>query len=179
MLLVRVLRIADISLVSGLIAAFVVAVGAPMAMSVVAAVDASAAAAADVEPGFTGETVSALPAVTIPGVKGGLLYVMIRRWLPGSTVVRGLTFGVVLLLFPGMPMMLIERDLDIGPAFLTLPLFGALFVGYGLMVAALVRRFESLWPASRPRPVLATLAFTPLGLLALMSLVLVIPLPTH
>ena len=117
--------------------------------------------------------------VTLPAVKGGLLYVAIRRWLPKSTALSGLTFGLLLLLFPGLPMMLFEGDFSIGPAGLTLPLFGALFLGYGLAVAFLVRRLEAAWPSSRPLPAVAVSAFVPLALLGLLSLLIIVPFPTH
>lgn len=177
--MVRLLRMADIGVVSGLLAAILTAVGARLAMRLVAVIDESSVAAADVEAGFTGETGFVLFMVAIPAIKGGLLYLLIRRWLPGSTLLQGLGFGGLLLLLLGVPMMLFEADFDIGPVFVTWPLFGALFLGYGAVVAGLVRGMEALWPADRPLPALAITGFVPLAPLLLISLVLVIPFPGH
>jgi hypothetical protein len=36
------------------------------------------------------------------GIIGGLVYVVIRRWLPGGGLLKGVAFGLVLLCFSGI-----------------------------------------------------------------------------
>ena len=135
------LRLANIGLLAGLVAGFLVAVGARINMRLVTLVDNSSPT--DIR-GFTSDTVALLVVVSLAAVKGGLLYVLLKRWLPGSITWSGLTFGVLILLFPGVPMMMFDEAFSIGPALLTWPLFGILFVAYGFAVAALVRGLETV-----------------------------------
>ena len=175
----RRLRLAGIGITAGLVAAFLAAVGARLAMWLVALIDESAVSAADVDTGFTSETGFVLFIVTVPALKGWLLYVLIRRWLPGTTLLQGFSFGGLLLLLLGMPRMLFEGDFDIGPTLVTWPLFGALFVAYGVVAAAVVWGLETLWPAERPLRGLAVTGSVLLAPLLLISIVVVIPFPGH
>lgn len=72
------IRLADIGFLSGLVAGFVVAVGARLAMRIVAVVDADAASQVT-DTGVTGETLFVLFAVTLAGTPLGLLFMGVRR----------------------------------------------------------------------------------------------------
>ena len=169
------IRLADIGLLSGLVAGFVAAVGARLAMRIVAVVDADAASQVT-DIGVTAETLFVLFAVTLAGMPLGLLFMGIRRWLPGAWALQGLAFGALLLLFPGLPALLIESEYSVGPLLLTEVLFGGLFVLYGVIVSGVSDLLAGYWPRVTrrilPTVALAFLAFPallglPLGLLAL------------
>jgi hypothetical protein len=77
----------------------------------------------------------------VTGAVGGMLYVGVRRWLPGrSTSARGVVFGVLISFGPG--------QVFLGPVDLTifepaLPIFfgfAGLFVLYGVALALLINR---------------------------------------
>ncbi|MEA2514164.1 MAG: hypothetical protein QOJ59_3651 [Thermomicrobiales bacterium] len=81
---------------------------------------------------------------TFLGVPGGLLYVAVRRWVPGSGIRKGLAFGGLLLLLFGS--LVIEGgNLDFRrfvPSYLSVGLFASLFFLYGLIASAIVERLD-------------------------------------
>jgi len=81
---------------------------------------------------------------TFLGVPGGLLYVAVRRWLPGAGIRKGLAFGGLLLLLFGS--LIIDGDNPdfrrFGLAAASVGLFAAIFVLYGLIAAAIVERLD-------------------------------------
>ena len=82
------------------------------------------------------------------GIIGGLLYVMIRRWLPGGGLLKGVAFGVVLLCFSG-PIVFDPDSVDFalfGPRQLSVVLFALLFPLYGIVVSLIVERYERYVP---------------------------------
>ena len=82
------------------------------------------------------------------GVFGGLLYVVIRRWVPGTGWRKGLAFGVILFLLAGSGV--IETDnVDFalfGPPVLSVSLFVLLFPLYGLVLSPIMERFDRYVP---------------------------------
>ena len=96
----------------------------------------------------------------VSGIIGGLVYVVIRRWMPGGGLLKGLAFGLVLLCFSG----LIVFDPDnidfalFGPRQLSVGLFALLFPLYGVVVSLLVERYDRYVP-----PLFTRLSITVLG----------------
>ena len=89
--------------------------------------------------------------------------------------IKGLAFGLLVLLFPGAPLMFIDGAFSYGPPLLTWPLFAALFVAYGLAVGAIVDGLEKRWPVAGQRNIVTIVAFVPLALLGLISVPVVVP----
>jgi hypothetical protein len=110
------------------------------------------------------------------GVVGGLLYVAVRRWLPGSPRWKGLMFGALLLLVFGR--LLIDPDnadfSRFGPPLLNIALFASLFILFGLAVAPLAQRFDRWLPAASGgwapvRAVYGLLAILPLAIVGVVG----------
>lgn len=72
----------------------------------------------------------------LPGIAGGWLYVLIRRWLPDRQCWRGLLFGTFLLMVFGA--MIINSDnadfMKLGLGAVNVTMFALLFVLFGLLV---------------------------------------------
>jgi hypothetical protein len=83
------------------------------------------------------------------GVPGGLMYVVVRRWLTQRSLVRGLLYGaLLLLLFGGGAIDSDNIDFRIfGPAALGIALFALLPFLFGLALAYLVDRWDPYVPA--------------------------------
>lgn len=83
------------------------------------------------------------------GLPTGILYLLIRRWLPDGRV-GGLVYGLLLLVVLATridPLRADNRDFDIvGPAGVALAAFGALVVVHGMAVAAIAARYASTLP---------------------------------
>jgi hypothetical protein len=81
---------------------------------------------------------------TFLGLGGGLLYVAVRRWLPGRGMAKGLSFGVWLLLVLGW--IVIDGDnIDFHlfvPSSVSVSLFATLYVAFGVIVARIVERLD-------------------------------------
>ena len=114
----------------------------------------------------------------------GLVYVAIQRWLPGGRA-TGLYYGLVLLIALGTrldPLRADNEDFDlVGPAWLSLLLFGALALAQGAAVAAFAGRWSRTQPLlTKPRaiprylPMLPVIVFIP----AAAILVLVVAVTT-
>jgi hypothetical protein len=93
------------------------------------------------------------------GLASGLLYMLIRRWLPPGRL-GGLLYGAVLVvLFSSAidPLRKANPDFDIvGPGWLSVATFIALGLGQGMLVAAVAGRFSRSLPMVRAEaPVLA------------------------
>lgn len=170
-----VLRRVDIGIISGVLGGLAVAILGRIVMRIVAVADPSGMERADVDTGITGQTVWLLVIVPLSAAKGGLVFVYLRRWLPGSEVMRGLVFGVLVLLLIGVPLMLSNEAYSYGPAILTLPLFGALFVAYGVVVGATVSRLERLWTVGGRGKIVTVVIAAPAALVGLISVLIVVP----
>jgi len=109
---------------------------------------------------FSGSAFVVMIAV-LTGVLGGLLYVALRRWVPGSGWRRGLAFGCLLFFLAG-PTILRAENLDFnrwGPPSLNVCMFSSLFVLFGVLVAPLADRLDRSLPAPALRiPTLAVYA---------------------
>lgn len=109
------------------------------------------------------------------GLATGVLYLLIRRWLPGGRL-GGVAFGGVLLVIAATRIEPLRRDnpdFDIvGPGWLSVLVFAALVVVHGMAVAAIAGRYRRVLPllSGRPRSVLA---HAPLLLLVPMAPVVV------
>lgn len=134
-------------IVAGVVSGFLLGgVGGRIVMRVIALIDPSTDGA-ETDFGTVGEitvggslTLAILTSIT--GAMGGLAYVAVRRWLPGSTVRRGLFFGLVMMFGPGF-IALGEVDLQIfEPAVPVFAAFVALVVTYGIGVAILADRLH-------------------------------------
>ena len=83
------------------------------------------------------------------GAVGGLLFIGVRRLLLGAWPWKGLVFGLIWLLITGGIFFSIGQDeafSDFDPPTLGISLFAALFIVYGLTVAALMERFNTYSP---------------------------------
>lgn len=102
------------------------------------------------------------------GLATGIVYMLVRRWLPAGRL-GGLAYGGLLLVLVGSriePLRADNPDFDlVGPSWLALAAFGALVVAHGMLVAALAARYShSLAPFSRGSR--AWLGYAPLLALA-------------
>ena len=90
----------------------------------------------------------------VSGVIGGLVYVMIRRWLPDRGLLKGVTFGLVLLCFSGIAPIPLAPLLDpdnvdlalFGPRQLAVGLFALLFLLYGVVASLVVEGYDRYVP---------------------------------
>jgi hypothetical protein len=104
------------------------------------------------------------------GLSTGLLYLLVRRWLPDGRA-GGLVYGGLLLVLAGTrldPLRPGNPDFDlVGPGWLAVAAFAALAVFHGVLVAAMAGRISRGVPllGSRPR---AIVAYAPLLLLLLL-----------
>jgi hypothetical protein len=144
-----VLRPVAVGVVSGTLAGLIAGVGARLAMRIVAI-------AIGEIPGFTpGGTLLIMAIGTTLGVVPGIVYALVRRWLPGPRMVRGFTFGT--LLFVGFEVYPLIAGTDftepgIHPAGLRWGVFGALSVIYGLALGAVEAPVGRLLTAPRRDP---------------------------
>lgn len=101
------------------------------------------------------------------GMASGVLYMLVRRWLPGGRL-GGLTYGGLLLVVAASRIDPLRRgnpDFDlVGPGWLALAVFCALVLAHGMVVAAVAARYSRSLPllARRGR---AIAAYAPLVIL--------------
>ena len=139
-------------------------------MRIVSVSDADAASTLEQTPGFTGETLFVLFAITVAGMPLGLVFVAAAHWLPGRWIGKGTAFGGLLLLLVGLPVMLIEKEYSAGPPHLARALFAVLFLSYGIVAAGTNERLARRWPATsrhRVAPIAGFLLLLVPGLLGL------------
>jgi hypothetical protein len=83
------------------------------------------------------------------GSVSGVIYLVIRRWLPAGRV-GGLIYGVLLLVLAATridPLRVDNTDFDIvGPGWLAVVVFGSLVIAHGMLVAALAGRYSQTLP---------------------------------
>ena len=132
---------AGIGVAAGIVAGVLWGIGARIAMRAVALADGG-------HTEFTiGGTLLILFVGGLFGIPLGLLFAAVRRWLPGSGLRKGLSFGGGLLALLVVPFALLGAS-DIGGDVLDAPvligtgMFASLFVAYGLTVAAAMERLE-------------------------------------
>ena len=134
--------------VAGLLTGAVIGgIGAHIAMRIIALV-------ATMQPSFSlGGTTGILMIGAILGMPFGLIYVAIRRYLPGRGVWNGLVYGALLWLIFVVPTFLLARE---GELALVSPLAGiAIFLLvpllYGMALAVLIGRVETRLLTTEPR----------------------------
>jgi hypothetical protein len=186
--LLRFARAVTLAVVSGLGAGLLVAgAGGRLAMRLLAATAGTAAQGrvteADERVGVisTDGTIGVLIFVGVFfGLATGLLYMLIRRWLPHGWA-GGLVYGALLLvvLAPHLdPLRRNNPDFDlVGPGWLALLVFGALTLVHGVVVAGIAGRYSQHLPLlSTERGALLryapVLVFAPIFFLAIPTLVL-------
>ena len=101
------------------------------------------------------------------GIISGVIYILLRRWLPAGRA-GGLAFGLLLLLVAATridPLRAANPDFDIvGPGSVAVPVFTAVVLVHGMLVAALAARMSHALPLLAARPG-AVAAYAPLVLL--------------
>jgi hypothetical protein len=112
------------------------------------------------------------------GIVGGLVFMMLRRWLPNRAWMAGLAIGLLLLFIARAdPLDPKSVDLEIlSPELLAVALFLALFPLYGMVLASLVARFDRSYPvlSRRPRVVAAYVPLLPVLLVPPLAVALVV-----
>jgi hypothetical protein len=86
---------------------------------------------------------------TVLGIMGAYFYVGLKPWLPGNLAVRGILFGVLLLLLLS-PLSLDPANEDFqqfGSPAVNVMLFILLFLAYGLLIAPIDAWLDRLLPA--------------------------------
>ncbi len=84
----------------------------------------------------------------IGGLVGGAVYVVIRRWLPGDGLLKGLAYGLVLTCMFGS-VVFDPDNVDFvlfGPKQLTVALFALLFPLYGVVASLVIERLDRYVP---------------------------------
>ena len=156
-----------ISLLSGAIAGFVIGgIGGRVAMRIV--VDSTSRF-----PELTFDTLNVLLVGTILGTVGGLIFVVVKKFLPRSTFAQGLALAGAVFGIASVPFFL--RPIDPGNELALNPtlgriLFSILFVAYGFAVPAMARFLDRIVPAEeeyRTRMTIATLLLGAPGLLGI------------
>lgn len=108
------------------------------------------------------------------GTFGGLLYIAIRRWIPGSGLGKGVSYGVFLLLV-GNRTVIDPDNVDfrlLDPPHLSVSLFALVFILYGLILSPIVERFDRYVPASSQRPLVTFIGYVVLAGLSVFGFVL-------
>ena len=130
---------------------------------------------------FGGTLFLALFAAVI-GIAGGILYMVIRRWLPGHPLARALSYGVLLFAVFGFVLM-DEHNPDyhfFGPPWLNVGTFSLTYVVYGVLASLAAERLATRlprWTLARTvgwRGRLATLAMTPFGAIGMLTILVVL-----
>lgn len=175
----RIAVLIGIGLLAGLVAGFVVGgVGSRVAMRIVALVAGhehygEVTDADEIVGKITADGTAFLVAAgTFLGVLGGLLYVAVRRWLPGTGFRKGLAFGGFLLLLFGS-VIIDGGNLDFRrfvASYLSVGLFASLFFLYGVIVSVIVERLDRAGGTLPRRRVLAVGGYAVLVLTGIVGL---------
>src|SRR3990172_12541516 len=134
--------------VAGLLTGAVIGgIGARIAMRIIALV-------ATMQPSFSlGGTTGILMIGAILGMLFGLIYVAIRRYLPGRGVWNGLVYGVLLWLIFVVPTFLLagEGELALVSPAAGIAIFMSVPLLYGMALAVLIARVEARLLTAEPR----------------------------
>ena len=157
------LRLVSLGILSGLLVGILMGIAARIAMRIVALV---------VDQGLEfsiGGTLGIILVVSFSSMLLGLIFVAVRKYLPGTGLFKGLAFGGIVFLCIGIPFLLglfgPPDEISVGPPLLGRSIFGVLFLIYGLVVEMIFERLLSLTARWRARMFLAA------ALLALLSLI--------
>ncbi len=141
------LNTVSLGILAGMLGGVVAGVGARVAMRIVAL------ATSGVGSFSLGGTLAILIVGVILGMPFGMLFVGVRRWLPGAPLWKGLIFGAALaLIFVAPPFLLIEPEgeLALVSPLIGLGLFAPLPLAYGVVVAFAAERLGQKY-ATAPR----------------------------
>jgi hypothetical protein len=109
------------------------------------------------------------------GVAGGLLYVLVRRWLPGPEALRGVVYGLFLVFTCTGGLLLRAEKVDFRtfePSLLSIALFASLIFLYGLSLPLVIDRFDTHVPALLRQPTVSAVGYLLLAALTFFGLVL-------
>lgn len=163
-------RLICAGLLAGMVAGATAGLGSRLAMFVVRLVNPSyngvvTHASAEVGSVTAEGTLSLAIEGVFYGLPGAVLYLIVRRWLPGASLMKGATYGWFLLIVAG-PIVLDGNNYEYYryvPTRVSVTLFAALYPLYGLVVAPLT---EHLGQGAKGRPnnaVVASLGYLILG----------------
>jgi hypothetical protein len=170
--LARALRLLGVALGAGVVAGTAGGLGARLVMRIVAIMGRSHYGEVTHHNAVTGVTtlggtMNLAIEGALLGVAGSLFYLVVRPWLPGRPLVRGLLFGLLLLLAVGT--LVLDGDYEyyryVSPA-VSVSLFALLFPLYGAVLAWLIERWDrdrpqfTGWPLRIGRGLLGVLAIT-------------------
>jgi hypothetical protein len=126
---------ASLGLLAGLLVGPLIAVGARVVMRVLAL-------AGHRELQFTLRgNLEILGTVLVLNILGGILFIFVRPYLPNAGLLRGLIYGLALLLTFGILFFVVENafgELAIGGPRLSISLFSLLFLAYGALLEVAV-----------------------------------------
>lgn len=139
-------RLAASGLVAGMVAGAVAGLGSRLAMFVIRLLNPShngetTHAHAEVGSVTAEGTLTLVSEGMFYGLAGGVLYLLVRRWMPGSGLGKGLAFGVFLLVV-GAPVVL-DGNYEYFryvSTWVSVSLFALLYPLYGLVVSPLTER---------------------------------------
>lgn len=143
----RFLRTARTVLLAQVLTGSILGLCARLAMRVVALTDETPGTAFTV-----GGTLGILIAFIVLSTPATLVYLLVRRFLPGATVVKGLTFGFLELVVVGIRFLSGGEVQAIGVPALNVVLFGGLFLLHGAVLVTMVHRLEPRGQRSRGQP---------------------------
>jgi hypothetical protein len=175
--LVRTARVVGAGVAAGLVAGFLAGgIGSRIAMRIVAVAAELPFEGVVTENGevvgeiTAGGTAFLLVLGSLIGLLGGIVYVAVRPWLPGASLLRGLVFGVVLLVALGS--LVIDGGFDftffVSP-YLAVGLFAGLYLVFGVIVATIADRLDR--PPPRPRRPFDAAGYAVLAVLCAIGLV--------
>lgn len=141
-------RLLAAGLLAGLVGGLVLGVGGRVAMRLIAL-------GAGLEPGFSwGGTGEVVATGLLIGVPAAVVFVALRRFIPGPGVWRGAAFGALLFLALVVvpPAAARSASESVGRLLLTVGLFAPLLVLYGIVVELVRRRLRRGDEPRRPAP---------------------------
>jgi hypothetical protein len=106
------------------------------------------------------------------GLPGAVLYLIVRRWMPGDGLLKGLAYGGFLLIVAG-PVVL-DGNYEFYryvPTWVSVGLFALLFPLYGLVVAPLTERLGGATGGPPHHPAVAWFGYSVLGGVLVWSLI--------
>lgn len=118
-----------------------------------------------------GGTISLVIQGAVFGLFGGIMYLLVRWWMPGRGWRKGLVFGLFLLAFQGT--VVLDGNYEYYryvPAWLSFLLFAALFPGYGVVTAGVAEALAGS-PRRPPNRRVTQIGYAVVGLIALVATV--------
>lgn len=146
------LRLLGAALVGGIVAGGVAGLGARLVMFAIRLLNptfngATTHAGSEIGRWTLEGTLALVTEGAFMGISGGLLYLLVRRWVPGTGWRKGLAFGALLLVLGGP--LVIDGDFEffryVSP-WISVGLFALLFPLYGLVISPLTERLARRVP---------------------------------